>query len=66
MSYSQKGFKDGVNKRSNRRPKSDGFLGTSIGQSDKNRNAQKSYDKGYNSGNKKRRGNMNGLQKLFD
>lgn len=65
MSYFNKGYKDGNNKKHDA-PKSDGLFGTPIFQSEKNRNSQKSYETGYEKGNAKRRRNLNGLQRLLD
>ena len=50
----------------NNRPKSDGFLGTSLGQTSSNARAQKSFDKGFSLGRKERRSTQSCIRNFFE
>jgi hypothetical protein len=48
------------------RPKSDGMLGTSFGQSSSNAKSQQSFDKGYSKGRSQRRSNQSCFKNFFE
>lgn len=48
------------------RPKSDGFFGTSFGQTSSNAKKQSSFDKGHSLGRKERRSQQSCIKNFFE